>query len=145
MYWPFRRKQELSNLKSNKKFINDPTPYQSEVKKTEKFVNTHIDSWDQVLIEHPIFNQEFLYSLIPSLQQLDFVSEAYIANNGLLRLNIEGKTASIFEDIALNPDEGKISMIRESSDEYKSMEDEIIEAIINHTNIIINAIEEDND
>lgn len=145
MYWPFRRKQELPKLKSNKKFINDPTPYQSEVKKTEKFVNTHIDSWDQVLIEHPIFNQEFLYSLIPSLQQLDFVSEAYIANNGLLRLNIEGKTASIFEDIALNPDEGKISMIRESSDEYKSMEDEIIEAIINHTNIIINAIEEDND
>lgn len=107
----------------------NPQIYKEKIIIEENLRHAPIDSWDEVSLSHPIFNASYLYSLIPVFEELDFVQNAYIASNGLVRLNIKGKRSNMFNDIALHPGDESILLIRDYRDEFKIMEDIIIDLI----------------
>lgn len=120
----------------------DPEIFRVDVKTEEKNVHAPIDSWMEFRISHPLFSTSFLYALIPVFENLEFVDSAYIATNGLVRLNIKGKKSNMFEDIALHPsDEGMITIIRSDLEGYEDLEDEVLQAVIRHTERVVSLIE----
>lgn len=122
--------------------MKKPEKYnQEEVKREETYKSAPIDSWKEIEIKHPLYGEVFLYSIAPLLEKLPFVKSVYIASNGLLRLNIKGKSANTFDDIALNPSPGKILIIEDDRDEYRDMAEVVLEEIIAHTRKIVIIIE----
>ncbi len=121
-----------SENKDKKEIFMNIEIYKERVIQEEELMNSHIDSWDEVKLTHPLFNDTFLYTIAPILGEIEFISDIYIASNGLLRLNIEGKGSNIFNDIALHPKEGEILLIRSEKTGYKDMEDLVIKTIIRY-------------
>ena len=113
--------------------MNNPNTYKVEITQKEESVTTCVDDWDEVRIHHPLYSASFLYSMIFMLEELSFVNSIYIASNGLLRLNIKGYKATVWEDISIHPSEGVLLIMRNYKDEYTPLEDEIIDAIKDYT------------
>lgn len=100
---------------------------------SEYLVSCNIDSWDEVKVEHKKISNRFLKSIMKDIRTLDFVSNCYIATNGLIRIDIEGITASssfsFLNDVAIHPNRGHFTIIRHG-ELLKKYEDMIINFII---------------
>ena len=116
--------------------MNNPNEYKADITQKEEYVSTCVDDWDEITINHPLYSASFLYSLIFILEELSFVDSAYIATNGLLRMNLKGHKATVGEDISIHPNDGSLMVMRNYKDEYAPLEDEIIDTIKEHTNKI---------
>lgn len=107
-----------------------------EPKVKEEYVETHVDNWDDIEVQHALISPGFIYSLINDIEKFDWVEKVYIANNGLLRINVKGitlKKDKLFKkDIAIHPNDGKFSIIRDHSGKLTTYENLIVELIIQH-------------
>lgn len=123
------------SLQTMLKYIEEP-----EVK--EEYVEICVYNWDDIEVQHALISPGFIYSLINDIKKFDWVEKVYIANNGLLRINVKGITdpnKKIFKnDIAIHPNDGKFSIIRDHSGKLTAHENLIVQLIIQHIKHIQN-------
>jgi len=111
---------------TTQKYKVDPT---IEIREVE----THIDNYDEISVNHPLINASFLYALIDDLKKISWVGNIHIASNGLIRISVEGitKQQTIFSshDIAIHPDKESFIIIK-GTEELSYYEDYIVKEII---------------
>lgn len=105
------------------------------IKITEYNVSTCVDSWDEIKVQNKNINIDFLMSIIPDLKNLEFVRDVYIADNGLLRIDIKNLTPisawKYSDDIAVHPASGHFTMMRhDNTSEFKEYEDIVVNTIV---------------
>lgn len=103
---------------------------------SEYHVNALIDDWDEISVTHKDINEDFFNSLLTEIKVFDFIENAYIANNSLIRFDIKNVTPKegfkYFSDIAIHPRSKSFIMIRnDRSKVFKEYEDQIIQFIVN--------------
>lgn len=103
-------------------------------------VETCVCDWIEVKIKHKRINKKYIISLLPKFLELDFVYDAYKADNGLFRLNMIGNhdrcnpflNKGVPADICIHAHKGYCIIMRNSSEEYTRMENIIINIITDH-------------
>jgi hypothetical protein len=97
----------------------------------EEYVETCVDNWDNIKVEHRLINSSFLYSIIPAIEKYDMVQRVWIAMNGLVRINLKGFDGyDRVSDISLHPNKGYFSIIRSLDEEVRICENAIISIIL---------------
>lgn len=101
-------------------------------------VETCIEDWLEIAITHKDINIEFIEKILPKFIELDFVCDAYFADNGIFRICMLGNEKRLIPllhkgvpaDIILHPKLGRVELMRNHNSEiYKEREDKIIQII----------------
>ena len=123
-----------------KRIPNEPDMYNKKTRVEEKWIDTHIDSWEEIRMIHPILNDSFLYAIVSDFGELEFVKKWYIAGNGIVRLEIEGGER-FFGDITVHPGEGNLLIMRNGKREYIEFENNIRDLIVEKVDVMVKNIE----
>lgn len=100
-------------------------------------VETCVCNWIEVNIKHKKINKKYIKSLLPKFKELDFVYDAYKADNGLFRLNMIGNHnrcnpflhKGVPPDICISAHKGHCTIMRNDIECYTKMENNIINII----------------
>ena len=100
-------------------------------------VETSVCDWIEVKIKHKKINKKYIKSLLLKFKELDFVYDAYRADNGLFRLNMIGNHnrcnpflhKGVPPDICISAHKGHCIIMRNGGEEYVKMENNIINII----------------
>ena len=104
---------------------------------SEYEVNTSVDAWDEIRIDFPKLSKKFLLTLLPKFKELEFVEDAYLAKNGIIRINTEGNTnrdnpffhRGMSPDICIHPARGSCTIMRNGKERFREWEDKIVDVI----------------
>ena len=98
---------------------------------TEQFIETCVEDWDDLRVEHRLINASFLYSIIPMIEKYDMVQRVWVAMNGLVRINIKGfDNHDRVSDIELHPNKGYFSIIRSEDVKIRQFENAIVSIVL---------------
>ena len=109
---------------------------------TEQFIETCVEDWDDLRVEHRLINASFLYSIIPMIEKYDMVEKVWVAMNGLIRINVRGGKKEFKglknSDIALHPNKDYFSIIRSEDVEIRRYENAIVSIVLDEITRIQN-------